>query len=457
MLSTEKTPLAARLEYAARGLETFPLEFKGPTKKSYKSKDRSNGRNWGKTTDPLEIESDHAKWPEAGVGLPTGVENGIFVVEADTKAGHGVDGEAAWIALEAKHGQSPDTRMAVSPTGSKHRYYKHPGKGIKVKNSASEIAPGVDVRGDGGMVVAPPTVRPGKGAYCWLNDLEIAEAPPWLLELVIEKPQPKPTGDRSQEQPPPDDDTEPKVRVNKRTLDRINKAALTKLDTWVPVLFRDAKESSGAWRVSSAALGRDLQEDISITAKGIKDFGLADMGDPQQGRRTPVELVQAWQRLKQRPAALWLAQQLKLDLQEEDSELDDDEVETINRDYALVLAGDKAAIMKFEGSTFRLLQIGAFSRWFANQRITVGERKISVADKWLVHPGRRQYEGIEFNRAVLCRVTTIFGVVLLFAHAQEIAPNSLPISAIISPAVTPTSTIGWSDGSPISHKSRMRN
>jgi hypothetical protein len=44
-----------------------------------------------------------------------------------------------------------------------------------------------------------------------------------------------------------------------------------------------------------------------------------------------------------------------------------------------------------------LLQIGAFSRWFANQRITVGERKISIADKWLVHPGRHQYEGIEFE------------------------------------------------------------
>ena len=75
-------------------------------KKSLKAARYSNGANWGKTRDPDEIESDFTRWPDANVGIPTGVENGIFVVEADTVAGHGVDGIASLQALEEKHGQA---------------------------------------------------------------------------------------------------------------------------------------------------------------------------------------------------------------------------------------------------------------------------------------------------------------------------------------------------------------
>ena len=79
----------------------------------------------------------------------------------------------------------------------------------------------------------------------------------------------------------------------------------------------------------------------------------------------------------------------------------DKEVGDINKTYALVLAGNKAAVMKLEGkksgkSTFRLLQVDAFKQWFANQRITVGEKTVPLANYWLGHKQRRQYEGIEF-------------------------------------------------------------
>jgi len=75
----------------------------------------------------------------------------------------------------------------------------------------------------------------------------------------------------------------------------------------------------------------------------------------------------------------------------------DKDVADINKAHALVLAGNKSAIMKLEGkSRFRLLQISAFQHWFANQRVTVGRKVVSVADYWLAHKQRRQYEGIEF-------------------------------------------------------------
>jgi hypothetical protein len=71
----------------------------------------------------------------------------------------------------------------MSPSGSIHYYFKHPGSSTKIKTD-SNIAPGVDVRGDGGMVIGVPSVVPGKGEYRWINDSEIAEAPGWLLDLV---------------------------------------------------------------------------------------------------------------------------------------------------------------------------------------------------------------------------------------------------------------------------------
>jgi hypothetical protein len=165
--------------------EVFPADVE--EKKSYLSAEYAPGHKpWGMTSDPQQLQRNfvNLKWRlMCGVGVPTGWVNRIFDIEADTKKGHGVDGLASIKALEAKHGKLPDTLMAESPSGSIHRIYKHPGRGIKIKTSDSEIAPGVDIRGDGGMFVAPPSVRKD-GVYRWLNNLPIADAPQWLLDLV---------------------------------------------------------------------------------------------------------------------------------------------------------------------------------------------------------------------------------------------------------------------------------
>jgi hypothetical protein len=177
--------LPAALELVAkRGWAIFPVEF--GTKKPLKSAKYSNGKRWGQTSNEDEIRVDFTRWPQANIGIPTGPDNGIFVVEADTVRGHGVDGLAALQALEAAKSPLPTTLMAESPSGSLHRYYKHPGNGTKVTSTALKGVQGVDVKGDGGMVVGPPSAR-ADGTYRWLNDLPIADAPTWLIELVIER------------------------------------------------------------------------------------------------------------------------------------------------------------------------------------------------------------------------------------------------------------------------------
>ena len=178
----------AALHYAARGLAVFPVP--PGSKKSHKSEKHSNGRKWGMTRDAEEIRRDFTQWPDAGIGIPTGAVNNIVVVETDTKAGgHKHDGEPALRELETRHGPLPETSQAISPSGSVHRYFQHPGDGIKIKSSQSELGPGIDVKGDGGMVVAPPTVR-HDGAYRWLNRNPITPMPAWLIELTQEKPRP---------------------------------------------------------------------------------------------------------------------------------------------------------------------------------------------------------------------------------------------------------------------------
>jgi putative DNA primase/helicase len=178
--------LRAALAYVEGRLAVFPAP--PAEKKSYKCAAHSNGRPWGATRDPGEVRHDFTRWSTARIGIPTGAINGLVVIETDTIEGHGVDGAASLAQLEAKHGRLPNTLAAISPSGSVHSYLQHPDTGIKIKCSASEIGPGIDVRGDGGMVIAPPSNNLDGRQYRWLNRLPLASMPSWLIEATREKP-----------------------------------------------------------------------------------------------------------------------------------------------------------------------------------------------------------------------------------------------------------------------------
>jgi Bifunctional DNA primase/polymerase, N-terminal len=190
------------LEHALYYAETLGwVVFPAPQgeRKSHKSAKYSGGREWGKTKDPDEIRADFARWPDANVGIPTGSENRFWVLDVDSIAGHGVDGFASVAALEAEHGKLPDTLQAESPSGGVHYLFNQP-KDVEIRNSVGQIGPGIDVRGEGGMIIAPPSVKPGKGVYVWRNSLSIADAPEWLIKLVVEASKTKTSGAPTTEQ-----------------------------------------------------------------------------------------------------------------------------------------------------------------------------------------------------------------------------------------------------------------
>ena len=113
------------------------------------------------------------------LGIATGAASGFWVLDVD-----GEDGEASLRKLEAEHGPLPATVEVITGKG-RHSYFRI-GEHGAIRNSVGEIAPGLDVRGDGGYVLAPPSIHPSGRAYAWSIDTaqEFADAPDWLYALL---------------------------------------------------------------------------------------------------------------------------------------------------------------------------------------------------------------------------------------------------------------------------------
>ena len=157
------------LNYAALGWSVFPCwpKTKVPaTPRGFKNA----------TTNPATIRRWWLADPSYNIGIQTGVASGVWVFDVD---GH--EGIPALSALEAKHGELPDTLISATGDGS-HLWFCYTGP---IPCSADErIGRGLHVRGDGGYVIAPPSVHPDGPIYRWLNDRPLAAAPDWLIRLT---------------------------------------------------------------------------------------------------------------------------------------------------------------------------------------------------------------------------------------------------------------------------------
>jgi bifunctional DNA primase/polymerase-like protein len=127
------------------------------------------------TIDPGVIER---WWQRAdfNIGVATGAVSGILVIDVDD-----VDAEAELRRLETAHVALPATVEAITARG-RHLFFRWPEQDIR--NSAGKIAPGIDVRGNGGYIIAPPSLHPSGRRYAWSVDSAnvFAPAPAWLLD-----------------------------------------------------------------------------------------------------------------------------------------------------------------------------------------------------------------------------------------------------------------------------------
>lgn len=138
------------------------------------------------TTDPAVVRRWWACCPRANVGLRTGSASGLVVLDVDGRAG-----QSSLRALVERHGRFSAAWVRTG-SGGWHAYFAHPG--VEVRNSVRSIGDGLDIRGDGGSIVAPPSLHVTGGRYRWHPDppRELPPMPDWLVDLLATPPPPPP-------------------------------------------------------------------------------------------------------------------------------------------------------------------------------------------------------------------------------------------------------------------------
>lgn len=175
--------LREALVYAARGWRVLPVHVavrtgaglvcscskgaKCPPKHAGKHPRTMHGTK-DATTDPATIRAWWALWPGANVGIATGAASGLVVLDIDPRNG----GDDTFAELLETLGRLPPTVEALTGGGGRHLLFRHPGGRIVGTPGA-----GVDVKADGGFIVAAPSVHPSGRDYAWEMSSDPADVP----------------------------------------------------------------------------------------------------------------------------------------------------------------------------------------------------------------------------------------------------------------------------------------
>lgn len=167
------TMLKHALEYAANGWAVFPVYGvvqgqctcgQNECSRAGKHPMTINGFK-DATTEPNIIQIWWDTYPNANIGIATGSMSGLSVIDVDH--GQGKDGFKNLETLEKEHGIIPRNICVRTGSGGLHIYLAAPDEPIGI--SASRLAKHIDVRGDGGYVVAPPSNHISGNSYTWEN------------------------------------------------------------------------------------------------------------------------------------------------------------------------------------------------------------------------------------------------------------------------------------------------
>ena len=145
------------LHYAEMGLAVFPLVCRDKVPAVV-------GGCKVATTERTTIERWWDKNPQYNIGIATGNKSsGLVVIDLDVDKNKGIDGYDVLRDWQNKHGKLPETWQSITGRGGYHYFYKD----AIVHSNRVGLYEGVDIRGEGGYIVAPPSVHPNGNIYEW--------------------------------------------------------------------------------------------------------------------------------------------------------------------------------------------------------------------------------------------------------------------------------------------------
>ena len=188
LFSNSTTKLEIAQAYCELGFKIFPVYAIEDGKCSCGKPDCNNVAKHPITThghkdatnDPIKLQSYFGgNYETANIAVATGTPSGIIVID--------IDSTGLSTKLEKKHTPFYKTWKAKTGNGT-HLFYRLP-ENVIVKNSTKKIDPVIDVRGEGGYIILPPSVHASGKRYEWINDpteTELADIPAWLLPLLTQ-------------------------------------------------------------------------------------------------------------------------------------------------------------------------------------------------------------------------------------------------------------------------------
>lgn len=194
--------LQAATAYAERGWRVFPLHnlVKGGRCSCGKTSCGASAAKHPRTRSGLKDASNRIpvlrawwdQWPQANIGVATGARSGFLVLDVDPRD----HGDESFLELEKTYGKLPGTFSASTGGGGKHYLFQHPGGDVVLRN-VTALLPGIDIKADGGYIVAAPSLHASGAYYQWdvsddtagpdedaESELPIAPCPDWLLALL---------------------------------------------------------------------------------------------------------------------------------------------------------------------------------------------------------------------------------------------------------------------------------
>ncbi len=171
MIDNNQT-LKTALSLSSIGFSVMPAQGKQPIGawQDYQHKLKTAG----------ELERDFQNYTSANLGIITGEISKIFVLDIDR-----IEGEESLSKLENQYAPLPPSVEVITGGDGRHIYFQYP-QDREVKNSAGKIGHKLDIRGNGGFVICPPSIHKSGKQYHWSVDCteNISPAPEWLLSLT---------------------------------------------------------------------------------------------------------------------------------------------------------------------------------------------------------------------------------------------------------------------------------